>query len=184
MNTLPICTLALAAGLTACAGTGNDPGEVSSAQAVLAPTQRQAVAGRIAFLRTERGLEVRARVSGLSPGGHGFHIHEKADCSAPDALSAGVHFDADPHPDGYIRPGSRAHGHPSGGTHHIGDLPMLEADGRGEARLDAVLPGLTLQGAQGILGRSVVIHAAPDDYTTQPTGNAGAALACAVIVAD
>ncbi len=184
MNTVSICAVVLVAGLTACASAGNRGG-VSAAHAVLAPTQGQVTAGRVEFLQVEKGLEVRARVSGLSPGGHGFHIHEQADCSAPDAMGAGVHFDADPQPDGYIRPGSRPHGHPLGGrAHHIGDLPMLEVNEQGSAQLAAVLPGLTLQGAQGILGRSVVVHAAPDDYTTQPTGNSGAAIACAVIVAN
>ena len=111
-------------------------------------------------------------MSGLSPGPHGFHVHEKGDCSAPDATSAGGHFN----PDG------KPHGHPSHGPHHLGDMPMLEADGGGNATLKAFLPGLALGGGPtGLAGRAVVVHAAVDDFKSQPAGNSGARIACGVI---
>ena len=68
-----------------------------------------------------------AQVSGLSPGGHGFHIHEKGDCSSADGMSAGGHFN----------PTDKPHGNPSEADYHAGDMPMLMADGNGNAKLSA-----------------------------------------------
>ena len=119
-------------------------------------------------------VRVVANVTGLAPGEHGFHIHEKGDCSAADATSAGGHFN----------PANKAHGNPSAGEHHGGDMPMLIADAAGNATLDATLDTVTLgSGANGIVGRAVIVHQDPDDYKTQPTGNSGARVACGVIVA-
>lgn len=155
--------------LSACAGSSRSN---SVAEAMLGPTKGNATTGTVVFVQKDHDIEVTAHVAGLTPGPHGFHIHEKGDCSAPDGMSAGGHFN----------PTGQPHGHPHRGPHHAGDMPMLETDSYGNARLVAVLPGLTLTGPNGILGRSVVIHAAPDDFRTQPAGNAGARLACGVIV--
>ena len=118
-------------------------------------------------------IRVVAEVNGLTPGAHGFHIHEKGDCSAPDGTSAGGHFN----------PGARPHGNPEHADHHAGDMPQLIANAAGVATLTAYLDGVSLgDEANGIVGRSVIVHAAPDDFKTQPTGNSGARLACGVIV--
>ncbi len=155
--------------LSACAGSGQGG---ASAEAKLAPTQGNKTTGTVVFVQKGNDVEVTAHLAGLTPGMHGFHIHEKGDCGAPDGTSAGGHFN----------PGGHPHGHPHRGPHHAGDMPMLETDAYGNAKLVAVLPGLALEGANGIVGRGVAVHAAPDDFKTQPTGNSGARLACGAIV--
>ncbi|MBA3904452.1 MAG: superoxide dismutase [Rhodocyclaceae bacterium] len=164
-----LATASAAVLLSACAGTtGGGP----SAEAKLAPTRGSNTTGTVTFMQVGDGVRVSASASGLTPGAHGFHIHEKGDCSAPDGMSAGGHFN----------PGGHPHGHPHMGPHHAGDMPMLETDSYGNARLSADLPGVTLEGATGIVGKGVIVHAAPDDFKTQPTGNSGARMACGVIV--
>ncbi|TCS36829.1 Cu-Zn family superoxide dismutase [Paucimonas lemoignei] len=162
----------IAVALAACAST---PTGGASAQAELKPTQGNTARGTVTFTQQGDQVAVVAKFSGLTPGGHGFHIHEKGDCSAPDATSAGGHFN----------PAGKPHGHPKQGEHHAGDLPMLEADANGNASLTATLSGLGLtKGENGIVERGVIVHAAPDDFKTQPTGNSGGRVACGVIAAN
>jgi Cu-Zn family superoxide dismutase len=172
----PITISVITGLLSACAGADTAPVKTASLQAsaLLAPTQGNAVQGTVLFKQEADGIRVIAEVSGLTPGSHGFHVHEKGDCSAPDASSAGGHFN----------PHGTAHGKAGEGAHHAGDLPSLEADAQGNAKLNAVLTGITLTGDHTIVGRGMIVHASPDDYTTQPTGNAGARIACAVIQKD
>jgi superoxide dismutase, Cu-Zn family len=163
--------LSVVAVLSACAGSG---AYGPSAEAVLKPTAGNNVAGTVNFRSEGSAVVVTARVSGLTPGAHGFHIHEKGDCSAPDATSAGGHFN----------PTGKAHGHPGHGDHHAGDMPQLVADASGNASLTATLSTVSIGGgAADIVGRGVIVHAAPDDFKTQPTGNSGARVACGVIAA-
>lgn len=138
--------------------------------AYLTPTEGNNVNGVVTFIETPQGLRVIAEITGLTPGEHGFHIHEKGDCSAPDAKSAGEHYNPDQKP----------HGSPDNGDHHIGDLGNITADRSGIARHDRVYP-ISLKGDHGILGKSVIIHSQADDFKTQPSGNAGSRLACGVI---
>ncbi|MDR2208803.1 MAG: superoxide dismutase family protein [Azoarcus sp.] len=173
----PIAASVVTGLLSACTVADNAPvrtvGDMQ-ASAILAPTQGNAVQGTVLFKQETNGVRLIAEVSGLTPGSHGFHVHEKGDCSAPDATSAGGHFN----------PHGTAHGKAGAGTHHAGDLPSLEADAQGNAMLDTVLTNIVLTGDHGIVGRGLIVHADPDDYTTQPTGNAGARVACAVIQKD
>lgn len=157
--------------LAACGGMGGK--NAVSAEASLAPTQGNNAGGQVSFTQADDGVRVEARINGLTPGGHGFHLHEKGDCSAPDATSAGGHFN----------PTGKPHGHPDKGDHHLGDLPMLNADSSGRASLATVASGLTIGdgGSTDIIGRAVVVHAGPDDYTSQPAGNSGGRVACGVI---
>jgi len=158
--------------LAACVG-GIASGKADSATAELAPTKGSSVSGTVSFVQAGDKVRVLAEVSGLSPGAHGFHVHEKGDCSAPDGTSAGGHFN----------PGGKPHGNPDHDMHHAGDMPQLIANAAGVAKLTAYLDMITLgDGANNIVGRSVIVHAAPDDFKTQPTGNSGARLACGVIV--
>lgn len=146
----------------------------AKATATLAPTAGNATRGIVTFTPNGEKVRVVASVSGLAPGGHGFHIHEKGDCSAPDATSAGGHFN----------PTNKPHGNPAAGEHHGGDMPMLEADAAGNAKMDVTLDTVTLgTGPNGIIGRSVVVHKDVDDYRSQPAGNSGARIACGPIVA-
>jgi Cu-Zn family superoxide dismutase len=133
-----------------------------------------AVTGTLTLTESRDGVRLRGEIRGLKAGAeHGFHIHEKGDCSAPDATSAGGHFN----------PGASAHGRYGSGAHHAGDLPSLAADAAGVARIDQVIAGVTLgAGATSIAGRSLIVHRDADDFTTQPTGNSGPRIACGVVV--
>ena len=170
MNALqPLKWLAAALVVAGCASmTMSSP----RATATLAPTAGNQAGGTITFTPNGDKVRVVAHVTGLAPGSHGFHIHERGDCSAADAMSAGGHFN----------PADKPHGNPSTSERHAGDMPMLEADASGNAKLDVTLDAMTLHSdAAGIIGRSVIVHKDPDDYKTQPTGNSGARVACGVI---
>jgi Cu-Zn family superoxide dismutase len=146
--------------------------QAQTATATLAPTAGNTAAGSVTFAQKGDKVTVTAKISGLSPGGHGFHIHEKGDCSASDGMSAGGHFN----------PTGKAHGNPDSPDHHAGDMPMLQADASGNASLTAELSGVGIgTGSADIIGKSVIVHKDADDYKTQPTGNSGARLACGVI---
>lgn len=143
-----------------------------SAIADLTPTKGNGAKGSVAFTRQGPRVTMVADVSGLTPGSHGFHIHEKGDCTAEDAASAGGHFN----------PAGKPHADPATLDRHAGDMPMLVADASGNARLTTTLDIVTIgEGAADIVGRSVIVHKDADDYKTQPTGNSGARVACGVI---
>jgi Cu-Zn family superoxide dismutase len=141
------------------------------ATATLKPTTGNTAAGTVTFTQKGDKVVVAANVTGLSPGPHGFHVHEKGDCSAPDGTSAGGHFN----------PAGKAHGDPGAPDHHAGDMPQLVADAGGRATLSAELSPMTIGGANDIIGKSVVVHKDVDDFKTQPAGNSGARIACGVI---
>jgi len=164
----------LGAGLAACSMPGPWAPAGTRAMAPLQAKGGSQVGGTIWFSEQAGGVRVVARVTGLKPNQeHGFHIHDKGDCSAPDATSAGGHFN----------PAGQPHG-PQGAAHHGGDMPALKADAVGNAEAAFTLEGLTLAGAtDGVIGRAVIVHAQPDDYKTQPTGNSGSRIACGVIAA-
>ena len=159
--------------LVACAAPPAAPER--SASATLEGRSGSAVTGVVTFSSRGDKLFVDARVSGLTPGEHGFHVHEVGDCSAADATSAKGHFN----------PAGKSHGHHGGAERHAGDMPNLRADASGSASYAGELSMLSLGGdANGIVGRSVVIHADPDDYKSQPAGNSGKRVACGVIRAS
>lgn len=153
--------------LGACATPATGP----MASADLQARSGSAVSGKVTFSETNGRLRVEALVTGLTPGEHGFHIHELGDCSAPDASSAKGHFN----------PASKAHGHHATAERHGGDMPNLVANASGEARFSGEIDGLSLNGMTSVMGRSIVIHADPDDYKSQPAGNSGKRIACGVI---
>lgn len=133
------------------------------------------VKGTVEFKQTDDGVEVTANIEGLKKGDHGFHIHEKGDCSAPDAASAGGHFN----------PSKHKHGAPDAAEHHEGDLGNLTAGADGKATKTFTMKGITLdEGETSIIGKGFIIHDKADDMKTQPTGNAGARVACGVITLD
>ena len=142
------------------------------ATATLEPRSGSKVSGTVSFQAVGQKGRVEASVAGLTPGEHGFHVHEVGDCSAADATSAKGHFN----------PAAKPHGHHGGAERHAGDMPNLVADSSGKATFSAELDTLSLtEGPAGILKRSVVIHADPDDYKSQPAGNSGKRVACGVI---
>jgi Cu-Zn family superoxide dismutase len=145
--------------------------DITRAIALLAPTEGNNVTGAVTFTKTEGGIEVIANITGLTPGKHGFHVHEFGDCSSPDASSAGAHFN----------PGNKPHGAPDASSRHAGDIGNIEADSSGKASLKWTDSHMTFDGPGSIIGRAVIVHANEDDLKTQPTGNAGVRVACGVI---
>jgi Cu-Zn family superoxide dismutase len=149
-----------------------------AAQAVaqIAPTQGNTVTGSLALRQSAQGVHITGSIQGLKPDAEfGFHVHEKGDCTAPDGSSAGGHFN----------PTQAQHGNPTGPTHHAGDMLNIKSNADGVAQVDVTAAGTSLHGDPGtdVLGKAIVVHEGPDDYTTQPSGNSGKRIACGVIAA-
>jgi superoxide dismutase, Cu-Zn family len=144
-----------------------------SAVAELQPTKGNSTAGTVTFTQAGDKVRIAGDVRGLKPNQeHGFHIHEAGDCSSGDGMSAKGHFN----------PQAKPHAHPSTSDRHAGDMLALNADAYGNAHVDTTLDIITVNpGPTSVVGRGLIVHASPDDYKTQPTGNAGARLACAII---
>ena len=145
--------------------------EPTKAIAVLHPTKDNKVEGTVTFTRTEDEIKVVADVTGLTPGKHGFHIHEFGDCSSPDGKAAGGHFN----------PTKAPHAGHDAAQRHVGDLGNIEADSAGKAHLQLTDKLMTMSGEKSIIGRGLIVHEKADDLKTQPTGDAGGRLACGVI---
>ncbi len=160
-----------AAALAGCGmmGIGGGP----SATANLQPTKGSSTSGKVTFTQSGDKVRVSGQVSGLKPNQeHGFHIHEAGDCSSGDGMSAKGHFN----------PQKKPPGQPPSPDRHAGDMLALKADANGNAKVDATFDLITVSdGPNSVVGKGLIVHAQPDDYKTQPTGNAGARLACAVI---
>jgi Cu-Zn family superoxide dismutase len=149
------------------------PPEAPRATAQLLPTKGSKTFGEATFEQVGEKVRVVIFVQGLKPGQeHGLHIHEAGDCSSGDGMSAKGHFN----------PLGKPHGHPGSSERHAGDLPALKAGKEGRANVQADLDIVTVaSGPASIVGRGLIVHADPDDFKTQPTGNAGARIACGVI---
>jgi Cu-Zn family superoxide dismutase len=161
-------------GMTSCATPGPTPesaATITRAVAVLHPTEGNQVHGIVTFSKEADGVKVVADVEGLTPGLHGFHIHEYGDCSAPDGTSAGGHFNPD----------NVQHGGPTDSVRHVGDMGNLDANAEGNAHYEWTDSLLAFSGPHSLVGRGLIVHADPDDLKSQPTGNAGARVACGVI---
>ena len=175
MRALAILAAALAAagcGSMAKLDAGHAP-TTANARAALEPTKGNSARGNVSFSQRGDKVLVTANVSGLKPNAeHGFHVHEKGDCSSGDGMSAGGHFN----------PAGKPHGHHGAAERHVGDMPNLKADASGNAKASFEVPGMSIGGgAADIAGKGLIVHRDPDDYKSQPAGNAGPRLACAVI---
>lgn len=146
--------------------------DVTKASAQLESKSNSKVTGTVTFTKVGDEVQVVADIENLTPGQHGFHIHDKGDCSAPDAASAGAHFN----------PTMKHHGGTTGMERHEGDLGNITADASGKAHLDWK-GKLSLTGKSSIIGKSVVVHEKEDDLKTDPSGNSGARVACGRILA-
>ncbi|MEO8137572.1 MAG: superoxide dismutase family protein [Betaproteobacteria bacterium] len=157
-----------------CASMGGQ--EETRATATLESTKGNDTAGSVTFVQRGNQVFVSADIRGLKPNQeHGFHVHEKGDCSSGDGMSAGGHFNPDGVPHGHAQPTD---------TGHAGDMPNLKADTAGNAKVSFAASRMTVAAGQfSIVGKGLIVHRDPDDYKTQPTGNAGPRLACAVIKA-
>ena len=154
--------------LTATAASAN------SAKAMLKNAEGADV-GRVELTQVDDGVLLQVALKGLPPGDHAFHIHAVGKCEPP-FTSAGGHFN----------PANKKHGMMAADGHHAGDMPNLVVPTSGELKLEVVNTAITLDKDKpnSVLkpdGRAFVIHAAPDDYKTDPTGDAGGRIACGVI---
>lgn len=166
-----VAAFSLTVAVAALAGCASKP-TPAVAVATLSPASGSQASGTAQLTQEDDRVVVRARVAGLAANReHGFHVHEKGDCTAPDATSAGAH----------LNPDNKPHGAPTG-EHHAGDLPSLKADAAGVAETTFEVKGSLLgRGAHDLMGKALVVHADPDDYMTQPAGNSGRRIACGVI---
>lgn len=169
-NSSFIALLTLAALLSACA-TSSGPGPNASAQ--LQATKGNTANGVVLFMQRDNKVVVTGEIRGLKPNTvHGFHVHEKGDCSSGDGMSTAGHFN----------PSGKAHGEHGTSEQHAGDLLSLKADAKGTAKFNFESTTIAVgSGASDIVGRGLIVHRDPDDYKTQPTGNSGPRVACAVI---
>ncbi len=142
------------------------------AEATLESKSGSNVKGKVTFTKEGDMIKVVADIEGLPPGQHGFHIHEKGDCSAPDGTSAGGHFN----------PMSEPHAGHDAPQRHVGDMGNITADASGKAHIELTDTMMSFEGNNSIIGKSVIVHEKADDLTSQPSGNAGARIACGVIV--
>jgi len=149
--------------------------EAPRATAALQPTKGNKAFGEATFEQVGDKVRVIVFAQNLPPDRElGFHIHEAGDCSSGDGMSAKGHFN----------PHGKPHGRAGTAERHAGDLPSLKAAKNGRVKLDVTVDGIAIGSGPGdIVGRGLIIHADPDDYKTQPTGNAGARIACGVIKA-
>ncbi len=169
---LLVLTLLSVAFITGAQTPAEKPSAPLKAIAVLHPTAGNKVGGTVTFTEVADGVQVHADLTGLAPGSHGFHVHEFGDCSAPDAASAGGHFN----------PTTEPHAGPDDAARHVGDMGNVEADASGKATVEYVDHDMSLaKDNKSIIGRSVVVHVKKDDLKTQPSGDSGARVGCGVI---
>lgn len=150
---------------------------VQNARVNLASASGSLVSGTLSIMPMGDGLHVTGEVGGLQPNSqHAIHIHENGDCSAADASSAGGHFN----------PHGSPHGRAGQGAHHGGDMDNIVADANGVAQVNVHASGVVLGGGapNDAMGKAVIVHGGADDYTTQPTGDAGNRVACGIIRAQ
>ena len=165
-----VAALALVAG---CAGMQEQDGADATATAVLEPRSGSGVSGNLKFTQFGDVVRVTGEIRGHAKGPKGFHIHEKGDCSAADGMSTGGHFN----------PHKARHGGPYDPVKHAGDLGNITFNEQGVAKVNFTVGDISVSSSRpdGIIGKAVIVHAAQDDFKTDPTGNAGGRVACGVI---
>ena len=145
---------------------------VGKATASIEARSGSSLSGTADFVLQGEKLMITVSLKGAPPGPHAVHIHEKGDCSAPDASSAGPHFN----------PGGHQHGSPDAPEHHAGDLGNITIGEDGTGTLMIHTSELTVAGEpSGVVGHAIIVHEKSDDFVTQPTGNAGGRIGCGVI---
>jgi Cu-Zn family superoxide dismutase len=172
MNRMVMVALVLAVGVVTLESNSQEKAaKPQKAVAVMQPASNSKVTGVVAFSVRDEHVEVSGEILGLTPGSHGFHIHEYGDISALDGGSAGAHFN----------PTDMPHGSPGDSKRHVGDLGNIKADAEGKAIIQIRDKAISLDGPNSIIGRALVVHAKADDLKSQPSGDAGDRVACGVI---
>ncbi|WP_045737814.1 superoxide dismutase family protein [Xanthomonas sp. MUS 060] len=149
-------------------------GTVQQAQAVLAPASGSLVSGKLSLVAAPGGVRITGTLGGLQPNYTvAFHLHERGDCSAADASSAGGDFNLL----------DAAQGRSSKGPRHAGEIDHLTVNAEGTVQIDVLLRGIVLGGgaANDIVGRALIVHTDPDDNRGQPAGNSDVRVSCGVI---
>ncbi len=168
-----VCVVLLLAVAVACREEAPPPAETAAGTARARLMNADgAVIGTATLSETDAGVQLELQASGLTPGVHGFHIHENGVCEPPEFQSAGGHFN----------PTGMEHGFDVPGGPHLGDLRNLEVPMDGAVKVSRTVAGATLgEGETSVLDKAIVIHEKADDYKSQPSGDAGARVACGVI---
>lgn len=148
--------------------------KVNQATAVITPTKGNEVEGKVKFVTVEGGVHITADVKNLKPGLYGFHVHEFGDCGGDEASLAGGHFN----------PTKESHSCPEDSKRHLGDMGNIIVNDEGVAYFDEVNKQITLDGANSVIGKAVIIHQGKDDCKTQPSGGSGKRIGCGIIKAD
>lgn len=167
MRFLPLISMLV---LTAGCATPDALGPSGEHPSVAIVNGAGAASGAVELEPRGDGTNLRISVEGLPPGEHGLHLHAVGRCDGPAFQSAGGHWN----------PAGRQHGHLNPQGSHAGDLPNLTVSSNGRGALNFLVTGSGLADADGT---SLVIHAGPDDYRTDPSGNSGDRIACAVLAA-
>ncbi len=156
------------------AGAGASTGSMHAEATLTTLGENGHPVGTISFDQDGKQVVMKGTFTGLKPGKHGIHIHEKGDCGGKDAKNAGGHFN----------PTGAKHGPPESGARHAGDFGNLTVDKEGNATFEMTTDSLTVSsGADSIVGKAVIIHSKKDDGKSQPSGNSGTPVACGVIEA-
>ena len=147
-----------------------------TAKAAIEGRSGSKLTGEVTFVEADGVVKVMVHVMSAPPGKHAVHIHEKGDCSFPDAKSAGGHFNPG---------GAHKHGAPDAADHHPGDFGNMEVGADGHGMLQLTSKDITVKaGPNSVVGLAIIVHDKEDDMTTQPTGNAGDRIGCGVIQAQ
>lgn len=155
--------------------TNNKSNDAKTLTVALEPKSNSKVAGTATFVEKNGKVTFTAKITGLEPGVHAIHIHEKADCSAADGSSAGGHWN----------PTFKKHGKWGVGEYHKGDIGNFTTDEKGNGSITLSTDEWCIgcgDSNKDVLGKGLIVHAGTDDFTTQPTGNAGGRVACAGII--
>ncbi len=155
--------------------TNNKSNDAKNLTVALEPKSNSKVAGTATFVEKNGKVTFTAKITGLEPGVHAIHIHEKADCSSADGSSAGGHWN----------PKFKKHGKWGIGEYHAGDIGNFTADAKGNGSITLTTDEWCIgcgDANKDVLGKGLIVHAGTDDFTTQPTGNAGGRVACAGII--
>ena len=173
MVTFLICVSITLIGCELMPNTGMSSDSPKEAVATINPTSGNEVTGTAVFTQSGDTVMLSIEIQNASPGEHGVHIHENGDCSAPDATSAGGHWN----------PTNVAHGKWGEGEFHLGDIGNIEVaeDGTGSIELTTDLWEIGTGSIFDVVGKGIIVHADADDFTSQPSGNAGARIGCGVI---
>jgi Cu-Zn family superoxide dismutase len=170
-----IVSFAIITALVVGCKTSTKSSDAKTLTVALEPKSNSTVAGTATFTEKNGKVTFVAKITGLQPGVHAIHIHEKSDCSAADGSSAGGHWN----------PTFKKHGKWGVGEYHKGDIGNFTADDKGNGTITLTTDEWCIgceDETKNILGKGLIVHQGTDDFTTQPTGNAGGRVACAGII--